>query len=283
MEDIKSNEEDRGFLEQLPAVPADHEPADTANKTARQDSEAGNDCETQNQADEVSGTCIAASAEQAQTATEPAASRNQQITDGGHEAQQGVTPDKYGRGRDPVDDLPPDTPQVKCRHLYPQAVNMLVESDKLPRAVSHSKPPGRPFKKGESGNPLGRPKGSRNQSTLAAEALIDGKADELVSKAVEEACKGNPILLRAFVSMIAPARRDRPVQFEMRRIDTIADAVDASADLIEAVSSGNLTPSEAEKIQGLIESHMRMIETEESEARIIELEQVINEQKRSPR
>jgi len=35
---------------------------------------------------------------------------------------------------------------------------------------------GRPFKAGRSGNPEGRPRGSRNKATMAVEALLDGEA-----------------------------------------------------------------------------------------------------------
>ena len=33
------------------------------------------------------------------------------------------------------------------------------------------------FQPGQSGNPAGKPKGARNRTTLAVEALIDGAAD----------------------------------------------------------------------------------------------------------
>ena len=35
---------------------------------------------------------------------------------------------------------------------------------------------GRPYKAGRSGNPEGRPRGSRNKATMAVEALLDGEA-----------------------------------------------------------------------------------------------------------
>src|SRR4051794_181498 len=35
---------------------------------------------------------------------------------------------------------------------------------------------GQPFQPGQSGNPHGRPKGSRNKTTLLAEALLEGES-----------------------------------------------------------------------------------------------------------
>src|SRR5262245_31856623 len=81
-------------------------------------------------------------------------------------------------------------------------------------------PRGRPFEPGKSGNPNGRPKGARNRTTVAAEALIEGKAEELVNKAVELALAGDATLLRAFLNTVAPPRRDRTVEFELPKITT---------------------------------------------------------------
>jgi type I restriction enzyme, R subunit len=43
------------------------------------------------------------------------------------------------------------------------------------------------FRKGQSGNPSGRPPGARNKTTLAVEALLDGEAEALTRKAIERA------------------------------------------------------------------------------------------------
>src|SRR6267142_255835 len=59
------------------------------------------------------------------------------------------------------------------------------------RLSAHSTPlaRGRPFLRGESGNPAGRPMGARHKATVAAEALLDGEAEALTRKAVEMAAR----------------------------------------------------------------------------------------------
>ena len=55
---------------------------------------------------------------------------------------------------------------------------------------------GRPFEKGTSGNPSGRPRGSRNATTLALEVLLDGQAQALTQKAIDLALTGDIPALR---------------------------------------------------------------------------------------
>jgi hypothetical protein len=51
---------------------------------------------------------------------------------------------------------------------------------------------GRPFEKGQSGNPAGRRVGCRNKTTIAAAALLTGEAEALTRRAVELAIVGDP-------------------------------------------------------------------------------------------
>ena len=62
--------------------------------------------------------------------------------------------------------------------------------------------------------PLGRPKGSRNKTTLLAEALLDDQTELIISKVIEKALQGNSVALRICVDRLLP-KRDRPVQFEL--------------------------------------------------------------------
>ena len=49
-----------------------------------------------------------------------------------------------------------------------------------------SKQRGKPFQKGVSGNPAGRPIGARNKTSLAVEALLDGEAEGLTRRAIDK-------------------------------------------------------------------------------------------------
>ncbi|MCC0808272.1 hypothetical protein FPV16_18990, partial [Methylobacterium sp. W2] len=72
---------------------------------------------------------------------------------------------------------------------------------------------GKPFQKGQTGNPAGRPKGSRSKSALALEAILEGDAESIVRKAIELATDGDTQALRMCLDRLMPARKDRPVQF----------------------------------------------------------------------
>jgi Family of unknown function (DUF5681) len=130
---------------------------------------------------------------------------------------------------------------------------------------------GRPFERGQSGNPSGRPKGSRNRVTQAVEALIHGQAEALGAKAVQMALGGDASMLRALLSTLL-TRRDRTVEFEMPKIETAADAVKASSAVLAACAAGELSPNEASEIMVLISTHVRTIEVAGLEARVAALE-----------
>lgn len=70
---------------------------------------------------------------------------------------------------------------------------------------------GRPFQKGQSGNPKGRPQGSRHKATIIAQALLDGQTESLVQKAVELALAGDVTALRLCIERLVPPRKDSPV------------------------------------------------------------------------
>ncbi len=127
---------------------------------------------------------------------------------------------------------------------------------------------GRPF---AAGNPGRRP-GSRNKATLAMEALLEGEAEALTRKAVEMALSGDTTAMRLCLERIAPPRKDRPVSFALPELKTAADAVAASAALLEAVAQGELTPMEAAELSKLVANFVEALKVSDLEERLALLE-----------
>ena len=68
------------------------------------------------------------------------------------------------------------------------------------------------FRPGQSGNPAGRPNGSRNKASVAVDALLDGEAEALTRKAIDLALAGDTVALRLCMERICPPRRASPRQ-----------------------------------------------------------------------
>ena len=129
------------------------------------------------------------------------------------------------------------------------------------------------FRPGQSGNPYGRTRGARNRATVAAERLLDGEADTLTRKAIDLAKQGDTTALRPCMERILPARKDRPVQFHMPRIETVSDSVKAAAAIASEVTDGELTPMEAAELSKVVDGYTRAVETADLAARLVRLEQ----------
>ena len=121
-----------------------------------------------------------------------------------------------------------------------------------------------------SGN-SGRPKGARNRKTLAIETLLEGQAEALTQTATHKAL-GDSMALRLCMERIAPAPKDNPVSFTLPQMNNALDASKAAGSVLTAVSEGNLTPIEATRVMGIIDSYRRTLELTEIEERLQALE-----------
>ena len=120
----------------------------------------------------------------------------------------------------------------------------------------------------------GRPKGSRSKVTLAIESLLQGQAEALTQTAVTKALDGDIVALRLCLERIAPAPKDQPVSFSLPKMLNTMDASEAAGSVLTAVSEGELTPIEATRVMGLIDSYRRTLELTEIEQRLQALEAV---------
>jgi hypothetical protein len=126
----------------------------------------------------------------------------------------------------------------------------------------------------------GRPKGSRNKTTLIVEALLEGEAEELTRALIDRAKAGSGTALQLVFERLAPARKDRSVHVKLPAIRSPQDLLAAQWAIIAQAAAGELTPSEASSMADLLELGRRAIESFELEARLTTLEDHIAQ--RSP-
>lgn len=132
-------------------------------------------------------------------------------------------------------------------------------------------PKGR-FLPGQSGNPAGRPPGTRNRATTLAQELLDGEAQALARVAVDLALGGDLEALRLCLSRIVPPVRERAIEIELPKVETLADLPGAISGLLQRVAAGELAPAEGERIAGLLGTWREAVEVAELEKRIAALE-----------
>ncbi len=131
------------------------------------------------------------------------------------------------------------------------------------------------FRPGESGNPAGRPKGSRNRVTqICADLLADASA-EVMERVIRMAKRGDRVALRLCVERLLPVRaaRDRAVDVEMPEAAQVADLVTAAAAVVAHAAAGRITLSEAREFMALLEGQRKVIETADLAVRIAALEE----------
>lgn len=129
------------------------------------------------------------------------------------------------------------------------------------------------FLPGASGNPQGKPLGSRNWASVLAENLLDGQAEALAQKAVEMALAGDVPALRLCLERLVPMRKERPIVLELPAPESAQGISAGFSKLVEALTHGELTPTETNSAAVLLESARRALETTELARRIEEMEQ----------
>lgn len=125
------------------------------------------------------------------------------------------------------------------------------------------------FKKGQSGNPAGRPKGAKDRNILF-KAIVDPHREDLLGKAIEMALNGDQQMLRVLLDRILPAKpKDDSISTSFVVEGTMSDQ---ARNIIKMVSQRQLTPAEANGLLKAMNQQVGLIEYDEVDRRISSLE-----------
>lgn len=117
------------------------------------------------------------------------------------------------------------------------------------------------FQPGQSGNPIGRPKGIVDRRS-EYRSMLEPYAKELIEKLVEMAKGGEPTALRLCIERLLPrVKPDAGINFPLPEggIDTGDNMLQITNDLTTAVASGQMTIEEAEKFNEFLKNQRWLI------------------------
>jgi Family of unknown function (DUF5681) len=135
-----------------------------------------------------------------------------------------------------------------------------------------------PFQPGQSGNLNGRPRGSRNRTTIALRALIDEEAEEIIRVLAAAARNGNVTAAKALLDRVLPPVRSGFAEAEIPLTPELPLTAAADA-VIQAVSDGTLAPGDAVQIGTLLKIRAELTGLAELEQRLAKLETELKEHK----
>ena len=116
-----------------------------------------------------------------------------------------------------------------------------------------------PFAKGQSGNPAGRPVGSRNRFTQEMDEAFEQQGLELIDKLVSLAHDGNTVALRLCADRLVPARKHRHYQIQLPSPDQPDYSRAALAEIQRALSEGEIPTDEAIRLLSYVERATRIL------------------------
>ena len=137
----------------------------------------------------------------------------------------------------------------KSKHVYKKESNSSVVKKK------------KGFEKGVSGNPNGRPKGSRNKLTQLAQKLLENGAEEIVTAIIEKAKAGDSTAQRLCFERILPPMRLSVLQIDLPKLETPQDILKGYDTLIDSLGRGDLTLEELDRLSDVLENKRKAIET----------------------
>ncbi len=128
------------------------------------------------------------------------------------------------------------------------------------------------FKPGQSGNPAGRPQGSRNKASLVLDCLEEGQYQAVVRSQAARALNGSDRAAETIIRAVSPRAKERMVTLDLPATDTPQGVADAYGFLIQQVARGDISPEQAGSVSQILDAQRRAIESAELERRIGALE-----------
>jgi hypothetical protein len=110
------------------------------------------------------------------------------------------------------------------------------------------------------------------QSRNLAQELLSARVEGIAGKLIELAEGGDMRAIRVCMDRLMPAIKHQPIAVELPPIETAADSVEATASIVAAVATGELTATEAAELAKVIDTYVGALASRGFEERLTKLE-----------
>lgn len=129
------------------------------------------------------------------------------------------------------------------------------------------------FKKGDRGNPKGRPKGIVDKRVKYAQ-LLNSHAEELIEIAVKKAKDGDAMMMKMVLGRVLPGKpRDNFVSNDIMQ----GTLEEQSTNITKALNDNKLTPLEAKDLMTILKTKQEIVEFSDIKRQIEELKGMIGD------
>ena len=143
----------------------------------------------------------------------------------------------------------------------------------VPKTIPSARKGRKGFVRGISGNPNGRPRGSKNKVPSYCQDLIDEHAPEIIAKAVELALEDDNVrAIKFLLDRLVPPKKSAPLTLDLPETRTAEEVLAAFGAVEESLRRGDITTDELRVVVEFLESKRRVIEDADLAERVARLE-----------
>jgi len=123
----------------------------------------------------------------------------------------------------------------------------------------------------------GRPCGSKNKVTIAAENIFEEESGAIARQAVEMALNGHPQMIKLIMERVVPIKKSSPVKLDgMPIVDTVESAGEAAEFILQSIASGKVSPLDGEILSRVLDKRLHALQITEIERELKELKEKLD-------
>jgi len=131
------------------------------------------------------------------------------------------------------------------------------------------------FKPGQSGNPAGRKKGSRNHITKLLAAL-EKDLPQLIAAVKARALEGDTAALRLLLERLIPTKKSESSLVVIENIDSAKTLTEKSTLIMDAIANGRIPPDVGSSLISALGNTAKIMEIDDLQKRVEALEESDN-------